>query len=39
MFGGLTFMVRGHMCVGIVDRDLMARIGPMFERWISQADP
>ena len=28
MFGGLTFMVRGHMCVGIVDRDLMARIGP-----------
>ena len=28
MFGGLTFMVGGHMCVGIVDRDLMARIGP-----------
>ena len=28
MFGGLAFMVRGHMCVGIVDRELMARIGP-----------
>ena len=28
MFGGLAFMVRGHMCVGIVDRELMIRIGP-----------
>jgi TfoX/Sxy family transcriptional regulator of competence genes len=28
MFGGLAFMVRGHMCVGIVDRELMVRIGP-----------
>jgi TfoX/Sxy family transcriptional regulator of competence genes len=28
MFGGLAFLVRGHMCCGIVDRDLMVRVGP-----------
>lgn len=28
MFGGLAFMVRGHMSVGIIDDDLMARVGP-----------
>ena len=28
MFGGLAFLVRGHMCVGIVDRELMVRVGP-----------
>jgi TfoX/Sxy family transcriptional regulator of competence genes len=28
MFGGLAFMVAGHMCVGIVDKDLMVRVGP-----------
>ncbi len=28
MMGGLTFMVEGKMCVGIVKNDLMARIGP-----------
>ena len=28
MMGGLTFMVNGKMCVGIVKDDLMARIGP-----------
>lgn len=27
MFGGLTFMVRGKMCVGIVGEDLMVRVG------------
>ena len=27
MFGGLAFMVRGHMCCGIVGNDLMLRIG------------
>ena len=27
MMGGLTFMVNGKMCVGIVKNDLMARIG------------
>jgi TfoX/Sxy family transcriptional regulator of competence genes len=28
MFGGLAFLVRGHMCVGIVGRELMVRVGP-----------
>ena len=28
MMGGLTFMVKGKMCVGILGDDLMARIDP-----------
>jgi len=28
MFGGLCFMVSGHMCCGIVKETLMARVGP-----------
>ena len=28
MFGGLCFMVNGHMCCGIVGDTLMARVGP-----------
>jgi len=28
MFGGLAFMVRGHMTVGIMKDDLMVRVGP-----------
>jgi len=28
MFGGLAFLVRGHMCVGIVKENLMVRVGP-----------
>jgi TfoX/Sxy family transcriptional regulator of competence genes len=28
MMGGLTFMVKDKMCVGIVKNNLMARIGP-----------
>lgn len=28
MFGGLCFMVDGKMCAGIVNDQLMARIGP-----------
>lgn len=28
MMGGLTFMVNGKMCVGILQDDLMARINP-----------
>lgn len=28
MFGGLCFMVSGHMCCGIVGDMLMARVGP-----------
>ncbi|MBX2859556.1 MAG: TfoX/Sxy family protein [Cellvibrionaceae bacterium] len=28
MFGGLAFMVGGHMCVGVRDTSIFARIGP-----------
>lgn len=28
MFGGVVFMVRNHMCVGVVGDVLMARVGP-----------
>ncbi len=28
MFGGLAFMVNGHMCCGIVGDDLVVRTGP-----------
>lgn len=28
MFGGLAFMVRGNMCVGVIDDKLMVRVGP-----------
>jgi TfoX N-terminal domain len=30
MFGGLAFMVRGHMCCGVVGDELMVRVGPDF---------
>ena len=28
MFGGLSFLVRGNMCCGIVGDELMVRVGP-----------
>ena len=28
MFGGLCFMVRGHMAVGLTAAELMVRVGP-----------
>jgi TfoX/Sxy family transcriptional regulator of competence genes len=28
MFGGLAFMVRGHMVCGVIHDDLMLRLGP-----------
>jgi hypothetical protein len=28
MFGGVAFMIRGHMACGIVKNDLMVRVGP-----------
>ena len=28
MFGGLAFLVRGHMCCGVVADRLMLRVGP-----------
>ncbi len=33
MFGGIAFMLRGHMFVGISEDSLMARVGPQnYER-------
>jgi TfoX/Sxy family transcriptional regulator of competence genes len=28
MFGGLAFMVNGHMCCGVIKEDLVLRLGP-----------
>ena len=28
MFGGVAFMVSGHMCCGPLENDLMVRVGP-----------
>jgi len=28
MFGGIAFMIRGHMAIGVVKDDLMVRVGP-----------
>lgn len=28
MFGGLAFMINGHMSVGVIRSDLMVRVGP-----------
>ena len=28
MFGGIAFLVGGHMCAGVVGSDLMIRVGP-----------
>ncbi len=37
MFGGLAFMVRGHMTVGINGEELMVRLGPeRYEEALSQ---
>ncbi len=37
MFGGLAFMVRGHMAVGIVKDELMVRVGPdAYERLVER---
>ncbi|MBT5855421.1 TfoX/Sxy family protein [bacterium] len=27
MFGGIAFMVNGHMCVGVVEESLVVRVG------------
>jgi TfoX/Sxy family transcriptional regulator of competence genes len=38
MMGGLTFMVNGKMCVGILKEDLMVRIDPLiYEHALLQA--
>lgn len=36
MFGGIAFMVNGHMCCGVIDDLLMARVGP--DRYESALD-
>jgi TfoX/Sxy family transcriptional regulator of competence genes len=28
MFSGIAFMVKGHMCCGVINEDLMLRLGP-----------
>ena len=28
MFGGIAFMLNGHMCVGVIKDDMVARVGP-----------
>lgn len=28
MFGGIAFMVGGHMCCGVINDDLVLRLGP-----------
>ena len=28
MFGGVAFLVRGHMCCGVTGEDLVVRVGP-----------
>ena len=38
MFGGLAFMVNGHMCCGIVGEDFVVRTGPdEYQAALSQA--
>ena len=38
MFGGLAFMVNGHMCCGIIGEELMVRVGPdLYESSLAQA--
>jgi len=44
MFGGLCFMISGHMCCGIVNDKLMARVGPdkyeacLKEKYVTKMD-
>ena len=48
MFGGLTFLIDGHTCCGIVGDELMVCVGPLAyvtalakrraRRWTSQVD-
>ncbi len=37
MFGGIAFMLRGHMCCGVLGNKLMVRVGPEnYEEALSQ---
>jgi len=38
MFGGLTFLLHGNMCVGVVKDELMVRAGPQaYDELVRQA--
>jgi len=38
MFGGLAFMVQGHMCCGVIGDEMMLRVGPeLYERVLGRA--
>jgi len=38
MFGGMAFMLRGKMCCGVLNDDLVVRVGPeRYERALSRA--
>jgi len=37
MFGGIAYMYRDHMCVGVIDDMLMIRVGPeQYEKALSE---
>jgi TfoX/Sxy family transcriptional regulator of competence genes len=37
MFGGLCFLINGNMALGLVNRDLMMRVGPdAYEKLLTQ---
>ena len=39
MFGGIAFLIGGHMCVGVIGDELMARVGPdAYEDALRQPD-
>jgi len=47
MFGGLAFMLNGHMCCGVIEDQVVLRLGnegveaaledPILEEWIGEA--
>jgi hypothetical protein len=38
MFGGLAWMLHGHLLCAASDRGLMARLGPGLEEWALEVD-
>ena len=38
MFGGRAFMLKGHMCCGVIGKKLMVRVGPdQYEKALAKA--
>ncbi len=42
MFGGLSFLISGNMCCGVMGADLLARVGPdaagsALKAWVDRA--